>query len=277
MNKIRNILYQIIGSLIYAVSVNMFTAPNNIAPGGVTGLATMLNYISDVPIGTGMIIFNAPLFVWAYKEEGKKVLATLVASLICSAVIDATSPLLPGFTNDLFLAAMFGGIFSGLGLGIILMSGATTGGSDLAANIISKKKPHISVGRLMLFIDCAVIFVSAVVYKDYVLPMYALIMVYITGKVIDTLVCGTKSGKLLFIISEKSKEISDYILLSLERGVTKLCGTGAYTGKTSDILMCAVRRDEIGKIYEVVNKIDKNAFIIISDASEIRGMGFVED
>lgn len=277
MKKIKNLIYQVIGSFIYSISVNTFTAPNNIAPGGVTGLSTMLNHISGIPIGTGMILFNTPLFIWAYKEDGKKVASTLSASLICSLIIDITSPFLPAFTGDLFLTSMFGGVFSGLGLGIILMSGATTGGSDLAANIISKKKPHISVGRLMLCIDCIIILISAVIYKSCIFPMYALIMVYITGKVIDTLIYGTKSGKLLFIISEKSKDISDNILISIERGVTKLYGAGAYTEKKSDILMCAVRRHEISKIYTIVNTIDKNAFIIISDAAEIRGMGFIEE
>lgn len=277
MKKIRNIIYQIAGAFIYSVSVNTFTAPNDIAPGGVTGLATILNHISGIPIGTGMVMFNAPLFIWAYKEEGKKVLSTLAASLICSVVIDITSPFLPHFTGDLFLTSMFGGLLAGLGLGTIFMSGATTGGSDLAANILTKKKPHISVGRLMFYIDCAVIFISALVYKSYMLPMYALIIVFITGKIIDTMVYGTKSGKLLFIISEKSEAIAENVLNSLERGVTKLYGTGAYTGKSSDILMCAVRRHEISKIYEIVNRNDKNAFIILTDAAEIHGSGFIEE
>lgn len=277
MKKMKNIIYQITGSFIYSVSVNTFTAPNNIAPGGVTGLSTMLNYISGVPIGIGMILFNTPLFIWAYKEEGRKVLSTLAASLICSVVIDITSAFLPHFTGDLFLTVMFGGICSGFGLGIILMSGATTGGSDLAANIISKKRPHISVGRLMLCIDCVVILISSFVYKNYILPMYALIMVYVSGKVIDVLIYGTKSGKLLFIISEKSGEIAENILFSLERGVTKIGGAGAYTGKSADILMCAVRPHEINKIYTIITEKDENAFIIMSDASEIRGIGFVEE
>ncbi len=277
MNKIRNIIYQTVGAFIYSVSVNTFTAPNDIAPGGVTGLATILNHISGIPIGTGMVLFNAPLFIWAYKEEGKKVFSTLAASLICSVVIDITYPFLPHFTGDLFLTAMFGGVLSGLGLGTVFMTGATTGGSDLAANIISKKKPHISVGRLMLYIDCAVIFISALVYKSYILPMYALIMVFITGKVIDTMVYGTKSGKLLFIISEKNEAIAKAVLTSLERGATKLCGTGAYTGKSSNILMCAVRQHEISKIYKIVNANDKNAFIILTDAAEIHGSGFTTE
>lgn len=274
--KIKNIIYQIIGSLIYSISINTFTAPNNLAPGGVTGLATMLNHIIRLPIGIGMMIFNTPLFIWAYKKEGNHVFSSLTASLICSLAIDITFPFLPHFTDDLLLAALFGGVFSGLGLGIVLMSGATTGGSDLAANLISKSKPHISVGKLMLLIDCGIIFISAFVYRNFLLPMYALIMVYITGKVIDTLIYGAKAGKLLFIISDKSNEISENVLLSLERGVTKLYGTGAYTGKSSNILMCAVRRHEISKIYTIVKNIDKNAFFIISDAAEIHGSGFIE-
>jgi uncharacterized membrane-anchored protein YitT (DUF2179 family) len=274
-----DVIFFITGSLFEAISVNTFTAPNHIAPGGVTGLSTMFNYLWGTPIGVMIFLVNLPIFVWAIVEIGYKLVTkTIVATVICSAAIDIMRIFLPAYKGDEMLAAIFGGVLEGIGLSLVFMRGGTTGGTDLIARLLGRRFRHISTGKLMLCVDVLIVAASAVVYKSMESALYALIAIFVSTKLIDTILYGINigTGKMLFIISECNQQIAQDILTDLNRGVTILKSKGAYSGRESEVLLCAVRRYEVHKVHDIVHSIDKNAFIIVGDAGEITGEGFHE-
>lgn len=272
-------VFFIVGSFIFAISVNTFTAPNNIAPGGLTGAATMLNYLFNVPIGMVILVMNLPIFIWGFFEVGYRfILKTIVATILSSVIIDLTVDILPKYQGDMLLTTVFGGLLSGFGLALIFVRGGTTGGTDLMANLISRRVRHLSLGRLILIIDMVIVVISAFVYKNFESPLYATIVIFITSKVIDTVLYGTDigSGKMIFIISQKNEEIAQRIMDDIGRGVTELKSRGAYTKKEGEVLLCAVNRQEVYKVYDIIHSIDPDAFTIVGEAGEISGEGFKE-
>ncbi len=272
-----DVLVMLLGTSIYALSVNMLTAPNNIAPGGITGIATMLNYLFNTPIGTMILILNAPIIIWAIVEIGYKlVLKTSVAIVLSSVTIDVFALFLPAYHGDPILIALFAGVGEGVGLALVFMRGATTGGSDMIARLLNKRIRFMSIGKLMLVVDGVIIVSSAFVFSSIESAMYACIVVFVATKIIDSILYGTDlgTGKLFFIISKKSKEISERILNEMDRGVTFLKSRGGYSKTDGEILMCAVRRFEIFKIHQIIRQEDKDAFVIVGDAGEITGEGF---
>lgn len=281
--KVKDILldsfFFLLGSFIFAVSVNVFTAPNNIAPGGLTGAATLLNYLFQTPIGTVIIVLNIPIFIWAMVEVGYRfVLKSASAMVLSSLAIDFTVGLFPAYEGDKMLASIFGGVLAGLGLALIFMRGGTTGGTDLMANLIGRHVRHFSMGRLILLLDMVIVVASFFVYQNYESPLYAIIVIFLTTKVIDTVLTGTDSGtgKMMFIVSPKNAEISRKIMEQMQRGVTALKSRGGYSGIEGEVLLCAVRRQELHKTRDIVYSIDPEAFIIVGEAGEITGEGFRE-
>lgn len=269
----------LVGSLLFAVSVNVFTAPNDIAPGGLTGAATLLNHLWGIPIGAGILVMNIPIFIWGIVEVGYRfILKTAAATVISSLAIDISAPFLQAYRGDMMLASLFGGLLAGLGLGLIFMRGGTTGGTDLIANLIGRHLRHISFGKLILAVDLVVVVIAAFVYRNIESPLYAIIVIFITSKVVDAVLYGTDSGngKMMFIISSKNHEIAQEILSQLDRGVTALKSRGGYSGIEGEVLLCAVRRQEVYKTHDIVYSIDPNAFIIAGDAGDITGEGFRE-
>ena len=281
--KVKNLLMDAIffvaGSFLFAISIDTFTAPNQIAAGGLTGVATILNHMFGVPIGTANMLMNVPLLIWAYVEMGYQIIIkTIVATFISSAMIDVMVPYLPQYQGDPLITIVFGGFLAGLGLALILMRGGTTGGTELGANLLALHIHGLSLGKFIMIIDLIIVIASAIVYQEYESPLYAILVIYITSKVIDAVLYGTDSGtgKIMFIISPKNKEIARRIMDDLERGVTELKSRGAYSGREGSVLLCAVGRQEVHKTYEIIHEIDPNAFIVVNDAGEITGLGFRE-
>lgn len=267
------------GAVLYGLSVAMFTSPNNVAPGGLTGVATMLNYMFSLPIGIMIFIMNIPLFIWGAVENGKGFLTrTLVATALVSVAIDVLSPIVPAYTGDTILAAGFGGVLNGLGLGLIFYRGGSTGGTDIIALNLHKHFPFISTGTIILISDILVLFMVFFVYHSIENVLYALLVIFVSIKVIDAVTYGTSrgNGKLMFVISDMYEEVSLDIMKNLKRGVTYLNGEGAYSGKDKKVIMCAVRPQEVYKITTGVKNIDPNAFIIVTTAGAIKGRGFVK-
>lgn len=265
------------GSFIYAISVSVFTAPNHIAAGGVTGIATLINHLFELPIGITALVLNIPLFIWAFIDVGYQFIGkTMAATVISSLLIDITASFMPVYTENILIVIVVGGLLAGLGLSLIFIRGGTTGGTDLIANLLNRRIRHLSLGKFLLLIDCAIVFVSAFVYKNIESPFYAFVVIFICSKTIDTVLYGTDSGtgKMMFIISPKSNEIAQKILYDLDRGVTGLKSRGCYSNQEGETLLCAVRRQEVYKIYEIVHTIDPSAFIMVGDAGEITGEGF---
>jgi uncharacterized membrane-anchored protein YitT (DUF2179 family) len=266
-----------IGACIYAISVDAFTAPNNIAPGGITGIATLLNYSFGTPIGVMELILNIPIIIWAIIQIGYKlVVKTIISVIFLSVSIDLLAPVIPVYHGDPVINALFAGVFAGIGLALFFIRGSTTGGTDLIAKLLNNKIRFISMGKLMFTVDCSVIIVSAVVYKSVESAMYAFVVVFVTSLIVDKVLYGTDigNGKMFFVVSNKTKEIADSIMNDMGRGVTFIKSRGGYSNKDGELILCAVRRYEVYQIHDIIRKIDKDAFVIVGDAGEITGEGF---
>lgn len=266
-----------VGAVLYALSVVVFTSPNNIAPGGFTAVATMLNFMFSLPIGTFIFLMNIPLFIWGAIENGLNFLTkTIIGTAFVSVAIDVLTPFVPVYTGDTLLAAIFGGILNGIGLGFIFYRGGSTGGTDIIALNINKHMPYISMGNIILIADFVILVMAFFVYNSFESVLYAIIAIFVSIKVIDTISYGTSrgNGKLMFIITNKYDELSKAIMNNLERGVTLLDGEGAYSGEKKRVIMCAVRPQQVYRIQNSVKSIDENAFIIVTTAGTIRGRGF---
>ncbi|MBR2043558.1 MAG: YitT family protein [Clostridia bacterium] len=272
-----DLLFYLIGSIIYSLAIPAFVSPAHISPGGFTGVALIFNYLIKAPIGLTLLLLNIPLMLAAYKRLGIYfILRSCAITVLVSVFLDVSEKLTPPFKGDAILNAIFGGILIGLGLGLIMLRGGTTGGVDIIAKLINLKFPHISVGRVILLFDGIVVLISALCYKNLSGMLYSAITIYVTSVSLDFVLYGGDKGKLVYVISENGKAISKEILRGISRGVTEIDATGAYTGKNRKMLMCAVRRQEVSFICKIVKEHDANAFIIVCDAGEIMGLGFKE-
>ncbi len=270
-----DVLYYIIGSLIYSFAVTAFISANEISPGGFTGIAALVNYITDLPMGAVLFVLNLPVLILGFiKLGGIFILKTAAATAILSICLDISENLFPTFHTDNILASLFGGILMGLGLSLVLLRGATTGGVDIIAKLVNRKFRHISVGRIILALDAAVILLAAFVYKNIESALYSVVAMYASSRIMDTVLYGADKGKLIHIVTEKPNEVCEAINHRLHRGVTKLSATGAYTGESRIMLICTVRRHEAGAVHDIIREFDPRAFIIVSDAGEIIGEGF---
>ena len=270
-------LFMLAGSIIYAIGINGFTAPNNIAPGGVTGIATMLNFLFDTPIGTVVFLINIPIVVWAIVEIGYKLVAkTAMVIVLTSIASDAVALLMPEYHGDALIITLIGGVCEGVGLSLVFMRGATTGGTDLTARVLNHRLRHLSMGKLMLAVDGCIVVVSAFVFKSIESAVYACVVIFVSTHIIDAILYGTDigNGKMFFVISQKNEMIADRILTEMDRGATFIKSRGAYLKQDGEILFCAVRRFEVYKISEIIRTTDPNAFVIVGDAGEIAGEGF---
>ena len=262
----------LVGSLIGGAAYPMFLTPNRIAPGGITGIATILNYLFHWPVGTVSLLMNLPLFMISYKAMGRIfAFRSLVATILFSVFIDILA--LRPVTDDPLLGALYGGVLLGIGLGLIMRGGATTGGSDMVARMIHKRFQFISTGSLLFVIDFAVVLAAGFLIGISE-ALYALVSIFLTAKVMDVVIIGFSSNKACFVISPRWREISDRIMKEMDRGVTQLTARGAYTGTERPTLLCVISRSEITAFKRILREEDENAFVIIVEAHEAIGDGF---
>lgn len=270
-----DILFDIAAAILYAVSVNMFTAPNQIAPGGVTGLATILNYLLGVPIGITTFLINVPLVILGLIFLGKAfTLKTLKTVVFFSLFVDLLNPILQPYTRDHLLASLFGGILMGAALGLVFLRGSTTGGTDILGRLIQLPMPHVQIGKLIMLTDGLILLLSTIVYHNIETAMYGVIVIFLDGKVIDTILYGYDTGKQLMVISDSNEEIGRRVMGELERGATFFQARGAYSNEEKDALMCIVKRNQFGKVKKIIKEIDPDAFVIVTEAGEVIGDGF---
>lgn len=271
------------GCVMYALSVVIFTAPNNIAPGGVVGISTMINYLfSFIPIGTLTLIINVPLFIWSGIAIGWKYLSkSLLGSAVSSVLMDFFDILIDKgymstYVGDGMLVSIFGGVLCGAGLAFIFYRGGSTGGTDIVARILHEKMPHISQGTMILFIDAVVVVSSAFVFGNIENALYATVCIFMTSKLIDTVLYGVSrnNGKLLFIITSRYDEVTEAILSKIDRGVTLLNAQGGYMRDEKRVLLVAVRPQQMHRTNVLVHEIDPDAFIVSTTANAIKGRGF---
>lgn len=272
---LKDVVYWLVGSACYATSVNFFTAPNRIAPAGVTGIATVLNALFSTPIGAVILLLNLPLFWLGWKKLGRGfVIRTVITTVLYSGMIDLFALFLPQYHSNRLLACLYGGVLSGVGLALAFLRGGSTGGTDILARYLFKVRPGWSLGQLILLLDFITILFSAWAYRDIDSGLYAVVTAFVSTTLVDRLLYGTDSGKVFCIVSARYEEISRRLMEELERGVTQLDSHGAYSGRQGRVLLCVVRKNEIAAVRRIVRESDPGAFLFLCNAAEIRGLGF---
>ena len=270
-----DILVYILGGFIYSAAVTMLISPNEISPGGFTGIATVLQYLFGLPTGAMLFALNIPVLIMGFISFGGIfIFKTAAATVIMSLTLEICEAVLPVFKVDEILACVFGGILMGLGLSLIMLKGATSGGVDIIAKFINRRYPHLTVGRLILFSDALVVAVTAIVYKNIESVLYSVVSLYASSKIVDVMLYGSDKGKIIYIITNKAKEISNEIIAVLQRGVTEINVVGSFTGKQRKMLMCTVRRQEVSLVLNITRNLDNDSFIVVGEAGEIFGQGF---
>ena len=273
-NLIIEIIETILGAFIMAIAVSLFLLPNELSSGGFSGIATILYYLFNFPVGITIIVLNIPLFILATLKIGKRfLLKSLLGTISLSVFIDIFEKMQP-ITHDKILACVYGGILTGLGTALILRAHSSTGGSDLAGNIIKEYKPMARTGNIIMIIDAVIVVLNVIFLKKVEIALYSSITIYLMGKVIDIIFEGIYFTKLVFIISDKSETISRIIVNKIKRGVTGIYGKGIYTEENKLVLMCAIGRRELAELKSSIKEIDPNAFLIITNAREVLGTGF---
>ncbi len=275
-----------IGSFILAVGYVFFITPHKIVPGGVFGIGIIVHYLTKgmtiwsdgFPIGLFSLLVNIPLAYIAIKLIGprfgvKTVYGFISSSLLMDLITWSRKVGDAPLVNDVLLSCIFGGVLSGIGLGFIFKAKATSGGSDIVAMIITKYT-RIPIGQMLIWVDTVIVLAGLAVFKDWQIPLYSIIVIYITGRAVDMILEGENYNKALIIISKKHDEIREKIIIDLERGGTFIKGTGMYTNEEKNIIFTVVSRREAAILEEQINLIDPGAFITIMNASEILGEGF---
>ena len=262
----------VLGCVIGAAAYPTFLDPGKIAPGGLTGVAMILKHLWGWDIGITSLILNIPLFIVGYKAMGRLfAFRSLVATILFSLMID----LLPlrEIPVEPILGTLYGGILLGIGLGFILRGGATTGGTDMAARMVHKYLPFLSVGMFLFLIDCVVV-IAAWIFIGSSEALYALICIFVSGKAVDMVMLGLSSNKACFVISDAWERVSQRLMNEMERGVTQLTAKGAYTGKDRPVVLCVLPPQEVSRLKEIVRQEDEKAFMFITEAHEALGEGF---
>ena len=261
-----------IGSVIGAAAYPTFLIPNNIAPGGLTGVATILNYLAGWPVGITALVLNIPLFLIGYRTMGKVfAFRSLVATALFTILIDIL-PLKP-VSEDPLLGTLFGGVVLGIGLGLILRGGATTGGSDMIALMVHRRFSFITVGMFLFALDFLVV-LAAAIFIGGTQALYAMIDIYVCGRVIDAVMVGFGGNKACFVMTDAWQKITGRVLNEIERGCTLLEAKGAYSGTSRPVVMCVMSRQEMTALKRIVQEEDEKAFMFITEAHEALGEGF---
>lgn len=272
-DKIKEIIGTILGSGIMAIGVSLFLLPNQLSTGGFSGIATIAYYIFNIPLGVANIILNIPLFLIALYKLGTKFIGKSIIGTISLSIFIDLFDNIPPLTEDRFLACIYGGIVIGFGTAIVLKMGASTGGTDLVSNVVRGYKPTVKMGNIITTMDIVIVILNVLAFRKIEIGLYSAIAIFLMGKIIDVVFEGINFTKMLIIISDKSEEISKTIQ-QLERGVTGLYGKGMYSEKDKLVLICATARKDLAKVRKIAQEIDKNSFIIITNAREVYGKGF---
>ncbi|MBR3927476.1 MAG: YitT family protein [Clostridia bacterium] len=271
---IQSLFLIVAGVFVMTISYNIFLVPAKIAPGGVSGAATIFHYLSGkvLPIGALSFAMNLPLFLLGWKQEGRAfIVKTLISTALLSLFLDTLK--LPIPEVEPLLAAIFGGAILGIGLGLVVLGDATTGGTDLAAKMIQRKVPHLTIAWVLFILDMIVVIAAAIAFSPAE-GLYAMVTIFISTKLMDFILEGSKSSRAFNIITKKADVISERIMNELERGVTLFKGTGMFTGNEVSMLYCVVSSREIVKVKHIIQSEDPKAFIVVSEVHDVGGEGF---
>lgn len=272
-----DLLFFVCGCAAYAAAAQWLLYPARVSPGGVTGIAAVLFYLTELPMGLSVLVLNIPLLIAGFRGFGGGfIFKTAVSVLFVSFFLELAETFPISLTTDPILSSVFGGLLSGVGLSLVMLRGATTGGADIAVKLINKRRKNLSVGRLFFYIDGFVIALSAVVYRNVETALYSVVAIFVSAKVMDALLYGNQSGRIFFIITRSGEELKNTIMERSGRGVTMIPAVGGYSGGQLNLLLCAVRNSEMNRLRQTVLKSDPTAFFFIASAGDIAGEGFEE-
>lgn len=272
----KNMALLLVGALIYGIGTHAFVEPAHIAPGGAMGIALMVNHFADLPIGLLTLAINIPLLVLAWFSLSHRfAVSTAFATAVCSFILDfMVAPVCPVYTGDRILCSLYGGILSGVGMGLIFMAGMTTGGSDILGYVLQKKRPQLSIGRALMAVDGVILLMSIHVFGNIDAALFGLVSLFATTKVIDSVIYGGDASTMATVVTRKPREIARRIIADLDRSATLVQATGAYSGKDTSVLLCTVRKSQFQRLRKIVYEADPGAFLMATEASEVLGDGF---
>ena len=277
-----DVLMCALGTFMYAAGVVCFVNPLKFVPGGVTTLAILINYLVPVlPIGMLVFLINVPLFLMSWKAFGWKFIGkTVGCSAMLSIFIDVLEALTKKFDfliyhgDEKLLAALFGGILMGAGIGVVFLRGATTGGTDIVGRLLRLKFPHVPVGKLVMVGDLIVVVLAGIIYRSLESVLFSLVIIFLDSLAVDYIVSGKNHSKMLLIMSSRPDDVMREIMSTLGRGVSVIDAVGGYTGEAKKMLLCVVRAHEVAHVRQIIEKYDEKPFIIITDSGEVLGEGF---
>ena len=276
LNLFKDYLLIVLGTAVMAVSLHLFYVPNQLATGGLTGYAQLVNRFTGWPIGTLVLVGNLPLFVIGWRHlGGRRFLArTIFGSVMFSVILDTMPLWLPpgGLTNDFMLNALYGGLSMGVGTGLVLRAKATTGGTDILARFLNRRY-GTPLSRSYLYTDGLIVFLAAFIFS-WEHALYAILALYITGRAAEVTASGANVERVALIITALPEQVAQHILTELSRGVTNWQGKGMYTGRDRPILLCVISQSEVVQFKTIIDESDPDAFVIIGLASEVLGEGF---
>lgn len=274
MQKLKKYVIITAAAFVYAVGVSLFTDPNNMAPGGVTGISIILSRLLPVSTGTFIMLINIPILIFAVWKFG---IAFTVSTIYAIALISSFTNVLSPYgaaTDDILLAALVGGTLTAVSIGVIFRAGATTGGTDIIVKALRLRFPHLKTGKIFFIADALVVTLSGIVFRDLNAALYAAISAICTSVVMDVVLYGRDEAKLLYIISSRAEEIAGRLLSDLDIGVTYIKGQGAYSGDNKRVIMCVVKKPVTPRTEEIVKQEDPHSFMIITSATEVFGEGY---
>lgn len=274
MQKLKKYVIITAAAFVYAVGVSLFTDPNNMAPGGVTGISIILSRLLPVSTGTVIMLINIPILIFAVWKFG---IAFTVSTIYAIALISSFTNVLSPYgaaTDDILLAALVGGTLTAVSIGVIFRAGATTGGTDIIVKALRLRFPHLKTGKIFFIADALVVTLSGIVFRDLNAALYAAISAICTSVVMDVVLYGRDEAKLLYIISSRAEEIAGRLLSDLDIGVTYIKGQGAYSGDNKRVIMCVVKKPVTPRAEEIVKQEDPHSFMIITSATEVFGEGY---
>ncbi len=272
---IKDIGADILGSAIFALGVTVFTTPNEIAPGGVTGIATILHSITGLQMGTLNFLLNIPLVLLGLFVLGKRfTINTFRTLFILSTITNLMESFLPVYTENTLVASLFGGAAIGVGIGIIFLRGSTTGGTDILGRVLLRYFQHIPLGKILLVIDFIIVVAAGIYYQTLEAALYALVSVYVTERALDSVLYGFNETRIAYVISSKPIEVAHRVMNETDRGITYLNGEGGYQREKKLVVMCAMPSRQFAKFKKIVLEEDPHAFIMVAPGSNVIGEGF---
>lgn len=274
-NFITGLLFDIAGSICYSVGIYVFAKHADFAPGGISGLSLIINYMWGLPIGLTSLVFNIPLIIFSYRIVGRKfLLRTARSMLLCTFFIDYVFPYFPVYKGSPLLAALYYGVSVGAGLTLFYMNGSSSGGTDFLTMSIKTLKPHLSIGKVMMMIDLFIIALGWPVFGNVDAVLYGLVATFVASIVVDKIMYGVGAGTLAIIITEKGGLVAEKIDAITGRGSTTIRAIGSYSKDDKDVLLCACSNSQAYRLRKTVYEVDARAFVMLTETSEVYGEGF---